>query len=138
MPAGRADYYGTLPNLAARVSTMAAPGQILVEYSTAMGKDMRISREDSAAFIPLTRQLSDVEGNGEHIRLELLGCYLLKVWEAPCSSPWAVAHLSFPFILGTAARLGDWSLSVTLLCRSASAPFFQRQPGMLHVYTRQQ
>jgi len=30
---GRADYYGALPNLAARISTLAAPGQILVEGS---------------------------------------------------------------------------------------------------------
>ena len=33
--AGRADYYGTLPNLAARLSTLANPGQILVESGAA-------------------------------------------------------------------------------------------------------
>ena len=30
-PAGRADYFGEMPNLAARVAGLAHPGQILVE-----------------------------------------------------------------------------------------------------------
>lgn len=80
MHAGRADYFGTLPNLAARVSAVAAAGQILVEAGSSMQRHgLPMSREDSAAFIPLQRSLSSVAGDGEHVRLDLLGCYMLKV-----------------------------------------------------------
>ena len=85
LPTGRADYYGTLPNLAARVSAMAAPGQVLVEASAGVNREMRLSREDSAACIPLASQPSEIEvsvGEGEdqdRVRMELMGCYLLKV-----------------------------------------------------------
>jgi hypothetical protein len=51
--AGRADYFGNLPNLAARVSALAAPGQVLVE-GTGLGLDDAAftMREDSAVLLP--------------------------------------------------------------------------------------
>lgn len=51
--AGRADYFGNLPNLAARVSALAAPGQVLVE-GTGLGLDDTAftMREDSALLLP--------------------------------------------------------------------------------------
>jgi hypothetical protein len=51
--AGRADYFGNLPNLAARVSALAAPGQVLVEGSGLGQDDSAFTmREDSALLLP--------------------------------------------------------------------------------------
>ena len=76
---GRADYYGNLPNLAARVSALAAPGQILVEGSHGFGPELHWLREDSMAFLPLAREISKSAADAESIELEQLGYYLLKV-----------------------------------------------------------
>jgi len=50
---GRADYFGNLPNLAARVSALAAPGQILLE-GTGLGLDeMSLpAREEAVVVLP--------------------------------------------------------------------------------------
>ena len=50
---GRADYFGNLPNLAARVSALAAPGQILLEGSGLGLDDLSLpTREDSVVVLP--------------------------------------------------------------------------------------
>ncbi len=51
--AGRADYFGNLPNLAARVSALAAPGQVLLEGSgLGMESMSQPAREDSVVVLP--------------------------------------------------------------------------------------
>ncbi|KAK9829405.1 hypothetical protein WJX72_005653 [[Myrmecia] bisecta] len=80
---GRADYYGNLPNLAARVSALAAPGQILVEGSHGFGPELHWLREDSMAFLPLAREISKSAADAESIELEQLGYYLLKGLDDP-------------------------------------------------------
>ena len=81
MPAGRADYYGSLPNLAARVSALAAPGQILVEGSAGFQEEVRWVAEESMALMPLSREFSRIANNEEEDFIELLplGFFMLKV-----------------------------------------------------------
>ena len=69
-----------MPNLAARVSALAAPGQILVEGSHGFGPDMTWQREGSFAFLPLSGDFSSTGIKTEQIELQQLGYYLLKVW----------------------------------------------------------
>ncbi|KAK9786282.1 hypothetical protein WJX73_000303 [Symbiochloris irregularis] len=153
---GRADYYGTLPNLAARVMSMAAPGQVLVEASPLVSKEMRISREDSAACYPLASQPSEIDvgdENDEKLRMELLGCYLLKGFDDPkviyqvipytlrertFESPKNAARVSHlprrPHKLGgaldgMASLLGAGALSGSE--NSCSSPRMSRGPGLL-------
>jgi hypothetical protein len=83
MPAGRADYYGSLPNLAARVSALAAPGQVLVEGSAGGFRAAATweRREDGLALAPLAPdQAKGLPGAGSPVELEQLGFFLLKVW----------------------------------------------------------
>lgn len=69
--AGRADYYGSLPNLAARVMALAAPGQILVEESG-------LIKEDKDQIFRLPKGPPNMPESHEPIELELLGNYYLK------------------------------------------------------------
>lgn len=82
--AGRADYYGALPNLAARVLALAAPGQVLVEGSPggfrAGGGALWERREDGLALRALPPgEAKGLPGAGAPVELEQLGYFLLKV-----------------------------------------------------------
>jgi hypothetical protein len=89
--AGRADYYGALPNLAARVSALAAPGQILVEGSAGFRREPAWEhREDGWLLLP--RPDGGPKGTSYAnvpVELEQLGFYLLKVSCSCC-----LAHVS--------------------------------------------
>ena len=75
---GRADYYGSLPNLAARVAALAHPGQILVEATSGFREDVRWLQDDQVALLSLSSDPSSTSLEVEDIELQLLGFYLLK------------------------------------------------------------
>lgn len=87
--AGRADYYGALPNLAARVSALAAPGQVLIEgsggwsgdpdWGTSQDGGLVESKPSQAGWLPIARTLSKTPTDEEPIELEQQGYFLLKV-----------------------------------------------------------
>lgn len=55
MIAGRADYFGNLPNLAARLSSMASPGQIILDGHGVGVQDADVAfanPSDSAIMLP--------------------------------------------------------------------------------------
>jgi hypothetical protein len=58
-PAGRADYFGSVPNLAARLMAVAQPGQLLVDGQLASIRDLQW-REDGCAVL-LSQQAGAVE-----------------------------------------------------------------------------
>ncbi|EIE20201.1 hypothetical protein COCSUDRAFT_67530 [Coccomyxa subellipsoidea C-169] len=77
--AGRADYYGALANLAARVSALAAPGQILVEGSAGFRNEAAWQRRDDGwALLPRPDRPKDESIADVPIELEQLGYYMLK------------------------------------------------------------
>lgn len=76
--AGRADYYGSLANLAARVAALAQPGQILVEGSSGFAESIRWNSQDHIGLLKLEPTGSNTSEE-EDIELQLLGFYLLKV-----------------------------------------------------------
>ena len=79
-PAGRADYFGTVSNLAARVAGLAAPGQILVEGREAFRREKDWRRKSDTITLlpdPLGGPKGMPGGNAE-IVLEQIGYYLLK------------------------------------------------------------
>ena len=76
---GRADYYGSLPNLAARVAALAHPGQILIEATSGFREDVRWLPDDQVAVLSLASGPSGTSLELEDIELQLLGFYLLKV-----------------------------------------------------------
>ncbi len=77
--AGRADYYGALANLAARVSALAAPGQILVEGSAGFRNEAAWQRRDDGwALLPRPDRPKDEAIADVPIELEQLGYYMLK------------------------------------------------------------
>ena len=80
LPAGRADYYGNLPNLAARVSALAQPGQVLLEGCQGFGDELQWIKEDSLALLQL-HHVGAAGGTsvGECIEISYLGQFLLKV-----------------------------------------------------------
>ena len=88
LPAGRADYYGSLPNLAARVAALAQPGQILVEGSSGFAESIRWNSQDHIGLLELEPTGSNTSEE-EDIELQLLGFYLLKVHSSLC-------YVSFP------------------------------------------
>lgn len=78
--AGRADYYGNLPNLAARVSALAQPGQVLLEGCQGFGDELQWIKEDSLALLQLGREGAPGGSSvGECIEISYLGQFLLKV-----------------------------------------------------------
>ena len=87
--AGRADYYGALPNLAARVSALAAPGQVLIEgsggwsgdpdWGTSQDGGLVESKPSQAGWLPIARTHSKTPTDEEPIELEQQGYFLLKV-----------------------------------------------------------
>ena len=81
LPIGRADYFGTVSNLAARVAGLAAPGQILVEGREAFRRE-RDWRRQSDAILLLPDPMGGIKGmpgGDTAIELEQIGYYLLKV-----------------------------------------------------------
>jgi len=81
MPAGRADYFGTVSNLAARVAGLAVPGQILVEGREAFRREKDWQRKNDTITLPphpLGGPKGMPEGNAGVV-LEQIGYYLLKV-----------------------------------------------------------
>ena len=79
-PAGRADYYGNLPNLAARVSALAQPGQVLLEGCQGFGEELQWIKEDSLALLQLGHGGAPGPSSvGECIEISYLGQFLLKV-----------------------------------------------------------
>jgi hypothetical protein len=80
--AGRADYFGTVSNLAARVAGLAAPGQILVEGMEAFRREKAWQRKSDAIALPPEPMSEVAKGNpggSEGVVLEQIGYYLLKV-----------------------------------------------------------
>lgn len=67
---GQADYFGHIPNLAARVSGLAAPGQILLECSPGFSNKVSWIKEGAVGLI--------TSKNGDPIELKGLGNYYLK------------------------------------------------------------
>ena len=80
--AGRADYYGSTANLAARICQQAHPGQILVEGGGGFTqKDCtgKPSLQDMySAVLPVDTDPSGLVTE-EDIELKFLGFYMLKV-----------------------------------------------------------
>ena len=80
--AGRADYFGTVSNLAARVAGLAAPGQILVEGMEAFRREKAWQRKNDAIVLPpepMSEIAKGIPGGSEGVVLEQIGYYLLKV-----------------------------------------------------------
>ena len=79
--AGRADYFGTVSNLAARVAGLAAPGQILVEGREAFRREKDWRRKSDMITLPPDPLGSPkgMPGGNTDIVLEQIGYYLLKV-----------------------------------------------------------
>ena len=77
--ARRADYFGTLPNLAARVSALAAPGQILLEGCHGFGRELQWNKDESLGTMLLYRRTHGKPVDDETIEIHQLGHYLLKV-----------------------------------------------------------
>ncbi len=77
MVAGRADYFGNLPNLAARVMALAAPGQVLLEGFQGFGPEL-VHKDELSALLP--QQPSRVEGESDYEAVEVLqlGKYPIK------------------------------------------------------------
>ena len=75
--AGRADYFGNLPNLAARVMALAAPGQVLLEGFQGFGPEV-VHKDELTAMLP--QQPSNVQGASDYEAVEVLqlGKYPIK------------------------------------------------------------
>jgi hypothetical protein len=103
---GRADYYGALANLAARVSALAAPGQILVEGSAGFRNEAAWERRDDGwALLPRLDGAKDVSLPDMPIELEQLGYYMLKV-----SNPNIPALVAKFQQVPLCAKIGDLAL----------------------------
>ena len=79
--AGRADYYGSTANLAARICQQAHPGQILVEGGGGFTQKLHweTSLQDMySAVLPVDTDPSGLVTE-EDIELKFLGFYMLKV-----------------------------------------------------------
>lgn len=78
MSAGRADYFGNLPNLAARVMTLALPGQVLLEGFQGFGPEL-VHRDEQSALLP--QQPSMIAGHPDYEAVEVLqlGKFPIKV-----------------------------------------------------------
>lgn len=74
---GRADYFGNLPNLAARVMALAAPGQVLLEGFQGFGPEL-LHKDELTALLP--QQPSMVQGDNDYEAVEVvqLGKYPIK------------------------------------------------------------
>jgi len=74
---GRADYFGNLPNLAARVMALAAPGQVLLEGFQGFGPEL-LHKDELTALLP--QQPSVVQGDSDYEAVEVvqLGKYPIK------------------------------------------------------------
>lgn len=77
LAAGRADYFGNLPNLAARVMALAAPGQVLLEGFPGFGLEL-LHRDELSALLP--QQPSRMHGDPDYEAVEVLqlGKYPIK------------------------------------------------------------
>lgn len=77
--AGRADYFGNLPNLAARVMALANPGQILLEGFWGFGPELKRGPDDLASLLP--QRPSRIAGEPDHEPIEVLqlGKFPIKV-----------------------------------------------------------
>ena len=77
LAAGRADYFGNLPNLAARVMALAAPGQVLLEGFPGFGPEL-LHRDELSALLP--QQPSRMHGDPDYEAVEVLqlGKYPIK------------------------------------------------------------
>ena len=78
MSTGRADYFGNVPNLAARVMTLALPGQVLLEGFQGFGPEL-MHRDDQSAL--LLHQPSRIPGHPDCEAVEVLqlGKFPIKV-----------------------------------------------------------
>ena len=119
VPAGRADYYGNLPNLAARVSALAQPGQVLLEGCQGFGDELQWIKEDSLALLQLGRGgTPGASSVGECIEISYLGQFLLKVGTVHlCCIPAPAQGVQTPYV-GPISSLLEVGL-VHILCTSA-------------------
>lgn len=77
---GRADYFGTLPNIAARISSLARPGQVLIHTSSGFSKCGIQWINDKKGILKYSPALqSDGDGVSE-LAVEIceLGLFLLR------------------------------------------------------------
>lgn len=72
--AGRADYFGALPNLAARLMSLAQPGQVLVHGNLGSMPNLRWLSEDHSTAV--------LVGKAGEVELSQLGLFSVKVREA--------------------------------------------------------
>lgn len=75
---GRADYYGTVPNLAARLMTLAQPGQVLVDGARMSTLSMIQPWHDNVVLLP-----GEITSNGEPVALTSLGQFAIKGLDEP-------------------------------------------------------
>lgn len=76
---GRADYFGNQPNLAARISSFAAPGQILFEATQGFGFDVNWLQEGSLGLLCFAKEMKTNDGmNEEVIELQNIGKFVIK------------------------------------------------------------
>ncbi|CAD7695706.1 unnamed protein product, partial [Ostreobium quekettii] len=77
---GRADYFGNLPNLAARISNLAAPGQILFDATNGnnLGFDVQWIQKGEVGLLHFP---PDVHINEEVVELRNMGRFLLRGFE---------------------------------------------------------
>ena len=85
--AGRADYFGNLPNLAARVMTLALPGQVLLEGFQGFGPEL-VHRDEQSALLP--QQPSRIAGHPDYEAVEVLqlGKFPIKVHQSLAQVCW--------------------------------------------------
>ncbi len=110
---GRADYFGNLPNLAARVMALAAPGQVLLEGFQGFGPEL-LHKDELTALLP--QQSSMVQGDHDYEAVEVvqLGKYPIKA---------SVHHLALLFcsslhrthLKGKSVQQG---LCISILCHT--------------------
>lgn len=90
---GRADYFGNLPNLAARVMALANPGQILLEGFWGFGPELKRGPDDLASLLPQRPSRFSGEPDYEAVEVLQLGKFPIKVPTPLCF--WG-SQLSYP------------------------------------------
>lgn len=104
-PAGRADYFGALPNLAARLMSLAAPGQVLVHGNLGSMHGMEWASDDHAAAM--------LHGPAGEVELTQLGYFVVKVGRfVPVLAPLPLALLGLFGWVPATARGGVFRLSL--------------------------
>ena len=77
---GRADYFGAIPNLAARVSSLARPGQVLIHSSTNFDRRDIVWMSNDAGLVLYDEPLEPAIDGASEVAVEIskLGMFLLR------------------------------------------------------------